>query len=172
MYLQSGKEATLKQTREHYSSEVLPQLLINCKLSGVVGGDWNSIIEKRDSLKNAEQKMSPSLKRLVKTFEWSDCYRSLYPIKSVFSRYYSSEKYGPGATRIDRAYSWGILVVVEAKYEGVAFSDHMALIVKVKVPDDFSKLLSPKFRPQFKARPDVVTDKEFKKRLKAEFACW
>ena len=49
----------------------------------------------------------------------------------------------PGSTRIDRAYSWGNLVVVEAKYEGFAFSDHMALIVKVKVPDDFSKLLSP-----------------------------
>ena len=56
----------MRNSRENYSAETIPQLLINCKDSGCIGGDWNSIISEADATKNQAQKMSPSLKRLVK----------------------------------------------------------------------------------------------------------
>ena len=55
---------------------------------------------------------------------------------------------------------------------GVAFSDHFALIITVKVPDHFAKLACPRSKPLFKAKPEVVTDKLFKKRLQESFSKW
>ena len=58
----------MKNGRENYAAEVIPQILINCKEYGCVRGDWNAIIENNDATKNARQKQSKCLKRLVKTF--------------------------------------------------------------------------------------------------------
>ena len=146
--------------------------MINCKDSGCIGGDWNSIIHEKDATKNQSQKMSPSLKRLVKTFSWTDSFRYLHPSDKVFSRYYDHSLHGEGATRIDRQYHWGSLAVLEVKYVGLAFSDHHGLIVKIKLPESQSKLLCPRSRPQFKAKPEVVKDKVFNDRLKDKFADW
>ena len=104
--------------------------------------------------------MSPSLSRLVKVFEWVDSFRYLYPRAEVFSRYYES-KGSPGATRIDRQYHWGNIKVTSAEYLPVAFSDHLALNVKIDIPDPISRFCSPRSRPVFKIREDVVRDREF-----------
>ena len=158
----------MKNLRENYAAQVLPQLLINCKDAGVVGGDWNCIISESDATKNAGQKMSKSLKRLVKNFDWKDSFRSLIPHAKQFSRYYESDRFGDGATRIDRQYHWGGLAVLDAQFLGIAFSDHMSQIFKIQLPENFSRLTSPKFKAQFKSKPDVVKDPEFIRRLKVE----
>ena len=172
VYLPSGNDPVMRSARENYSAEVIPQLLTNCKESGCIGGDWNSITDACDATKNQGQKMSPSLKRLIKTFQWADSFRSLHPKALVFSRYYEHSKFGEGATRIDRLYQWGNLEAVEIKYVGVAFSDHQALIAKVKVPDNFSRILCPRSKLQFKAKPEVIRDSIFNQKLKENFTVW
>ena len=172
VYLPSGNDPVMRNSRENYSAEVLPQLLLNCKSSGCIGGDWNCITDACDATKNPSQKMSPSLKRLIKNFSWSDSLRSLHPNALIYSRYYEHSRFGDGATRIDRQYWWGNLEVLEVKHVGVAFSDHQAVVVKVKVPDMFSKLLCPVSKPQFKAKPEVIRDSIFITRLKENFSAW
>ena len=109
--------------------------------------------------------MSPSLKRLMKVFNWTDSFRHVFPNTQSFSRYYDNDRFGEGATRIDRIYHFGDMAVKEAQYVGVAFSDHMGHIVKFSIPGNFGKLISPKSRPLFKANPDIVRDPVFKTRL-------
>ena len=69
-------------------------------------------------------------------------------------------------------YHYGQLHILEAYYVGVAFSDHFALIVKFKLPENMSKLMSPKCKPLFKSKPEVIQDETFQKRLKLNFQLW
>ena len=62
MYIHSGTDSLARGRRENYFSETVPQLLINHKDSGFIGGDLNCIIEKEDATNNPESKISPSLK--------------------------------------------------------------------------------------------------------------
>ena len=95
--------------------------------------------------------------RMVNTFEMEDCYRALYPSGTAFSRYYDTQ--GPGHSRIDRCYSWGpSLSVTEAEYLPVSFSDHMGHIVTFSLAAPQSRLLSPRARPIFKIRPEVIKE--------------
>ena len=48
----------------------------------------------------------------------------------------------------------------------------MSLLVKIKLPENFSRLTSPKFKAQFKSRPEVVKDPEFNNRLKSKVNEW
>ena len=64
-YLHSGNSKEMKADRDNYISEVIPQMLVNRKVSGILAADFNCIIDRKDSLRNAEQKMSSSLKRFV-----------------------------------------------------------------------------------------------------------
>ena len=172
IYLPSGNDPTMRSSRENYCAETIPQLLINCKDRGCIGGDWNAIIKEVDATRNPSQKISPSLRRLVQTFKWTDSFREVYPHARAFSRYYDHNRYGEGATRIDRQYYWGNLEIIEAKYVGVAFSDHHAYIVKLKLPGIGNKILLPKSRPKFKAKPEVIEDPTFYKRLQESFPKW
>ena len=107
VYMHSGNDTIMKNGRENYAAEVIPQILINCKEYGCVGGDWNAIIENNDATKNASQKQSKCLKRLVKNFSWVDSYRHLYPNTLQYSRYYDNSVHGEGASRLDRNYHFG-----------------------------------------------------------------
>ena len=78
---------------------------------------------------------------MVSVFEMLDSFRSLHLHDSVFSRYYTSDEYGEGATRIDRTYHYGDVGVKKAQYIGVAFSDHQSLIVTVSLPGQFWKVV-------------------------------
>ena len=78
VYLPCGNEPVMRNLRENYISLIIPQLLINKKDLGCIGGDWNCIADKIDATKNQAQKVSASLKRAIKTFEWTDSYRNLY----------------------------------------------------------------------------------------------
>ena len=171
-YLPSGNGHIPRSKREKYSSEIIPQLMIHHLDAGIAGGDFNCIIHKKDATKNPEQKISPSLRRLTETFSWEDSYRSLYPTNTIYSRYYESDRHGEGASRIDRAYHWGGVEVLEASYHSLAFSDHMAHVVKYELPTPINRILSPKSRPCFKVKPSVVTDPIFQARLEEKMREW
>ena len=172
LHLPSGNDAIARASRENYLAETIPSLLVNTSDNGCIGGDWNCIENKNDATKNAANKVSPCLKRLIKNFSWTDSFRLLHPQANTFSRYYDSSLHGEGATRIDRQYHYGGLEVVKADYVAVAFSDHLSLIVQVKVPYQLSRLICPKSKPLFKSKPEVIEDKVFLSRLKENYEVW
>ena len=112
------------------------------------------------------------MKRLVSVFNWKDSFRILHPDAREFSRYYSHDRTGLGASRIDRCYHWGDLAVTEANYTSLAFSDHLGMILSFCLPDQMTKLLSPKSRPFFRTSPEVVVDEQFRAKLKTSMAEW
>ena len=115
IYLPSGTDGQSRSSRESLCGDTLPTLLINSMTTGVIGGDWNNIVSKDDCTRYPEAKMSPCLKRIVNTFSWKDAFRILHPHDLVFSRYYSTDRSGSGATRIDRCYIYGKLHVSTAQ---------------------------------------------------------
>ena len=54
----------------------------------------------------------------------------------------------------------------------IAFSDHLAHLVKVQLPEDMVHSVSPRSRPFFKTSPEVVRDDTFKKRLQYGMKNW
>ena len=137
IYLPSGTDGASRAGRERYCCEVLPRLLINSKVTGCIGGDFNCIVDKRDATHYPESKSSRGLQRLIKLKDWQDSYRTLFPNTLTFSRYYENAR-AEGATRIDRNYHFGNITVKEVKYIPIAFSDHLGLIVRVCVRGIFS----------------------------------
>ena len=172
LYLHSGTDAQSRGNREHFCSESVPQLLVNCQELGCIGGDFNCITRAEDCTRHPESKMSPSLKRLIQTFNMKDSFRSLHPDSRLYSRYYSNDRHGDGATRIDRNYHWGQIDVLEAEYKAVAFSDHLAHVIKVAMPSPMDKIISPRTRPFFKTSPEVICDNVFKARLTEAMQSW
>ena len=172
LYLPSGTDSVSRSHRENYFSETIPQLLLNRQDCGLIGGDMNCITRNQDCTHYPESKKSPSLARLISTFDMVDSYRSLFPSKQVFSHYYNYGQAGQGATRIDRSYSWGQVEISDAKYEAVAFSDHMAYIVAISTPSLPACSFSPKSRPLFRVKPEVINDKVFQDQLGESMADW
>ena len=172
VYLPSGTKATIRNSREEYCGTILPQLLLNKKESGCIGGDWNCIVSNVDATKNQSIKQSPCLKRLIKTFEWVDSFRQVCPSQKVFSRVYETQGGEEGGTCLDRSYHYGSIAVLQARYVGVAFSDHFALIITIGIPEDFAKLICPRSKPLYKAKPEVITDPTFQIKLREKFSQW
>ena len=170
LYMHSGNDSLMRGGRETYLAEVIPNLLINSKSSGCIFGDFNCIIDKKDATKNQDKKISPSLTKLVRIFSWKDSFRTLFPSDLCFSRYYSFDGQNTEASRIDRGYHFGSLKPTESHHVGVAFSDHLSLIVAYEVPISMSSIKSPKSRPLFKANPDVICDPKFKEQLSSLIA--
>ena len=171
LYLPSGTDGASRSSREKYCAEIVPQILVDRQNSGCIGGDFNCITSKLDATNNPEAKMSPSLTRLVKVFGWVDSFRCLNPKSAIFSRYYVARGC-TGASRIDRQYNWGEVVPTQAEYTPIAFSDHLAHTVKIKVPDPLARMCCPKNRPQYKVREEVVRDMEFQERVKESMMEW
>ena len=67
---------------------------------------------------------------------------------------------------------YGDVTPIEVNYVGVAFSDHCALVAKIKLPKCNEKFSSPKFSPLFKAKPEAVRDDVFKARLREQYNVW
>ena len=172
LYMPSGTDAGSKSRRENYFSEIIPQLLIDRQDVGIIGGDMNCILEKIDCTHHPASKMSPSLTRLTQIFEMKDSFRSLYPSMKTFSHYYHNVQLGQGATRIDRSYNWGQLEIVDARYVPVAFSDHMAYIVIIALPELSYRMMSPRSRPLFKVNSEVICDEVFQERLRDSMVDW
>ena len=167
VYLEAGTASPSRASRENYTGEILPNLLVNSCSVGVIGGDWNNITDKRDATNHASSKMSPNLSKLIKVFSWNDSHRELYPDRLDYSHYYNL-----GATRIDRQYYWGNISVNKSIYIPVAFSDHLGLLTEVAVPFKVSRQYASGGRPNFKIKNDIARDPEFKKSVAAEMCKW
>ena len=171
IYFHSGTDNKSRSDREQLCSEVLPNLLINSKDHGYIGGDYNCIINKMDATHHPEQKMSRSLERLRNNRSWSDSFRELHPSTPAYSRFYEYRQ-NSGASRIDRCYNFGGMKPMSAQYIPVAFSDHFAHVVTFNTPDMLSKIMSPKPRPRFKLRAEIIKDPIFKERVKENMITW
>ena len=71
----------------------------------------------------------------------------------------------------DKATTGGETSILSAEYQSVAFSDHLAFIVKINIPG-LDKLVAPRCRPLFKTSPEVTMDHVLKLRLKKEIKGW
>ena len=171
IYGHSGTDAGSRAGREKFYAEVVPQLLTGRAQVGCLGGDFNCITEKSDATVNPESKISNCLKRVLKTFDFKDSFRSLYPSSKTYSRYYSDSR-GHGASRIDRQYHYGDLTILEAKYLPLAFSDHHGLVVTISLPDPLSKIICPKGSQSFRLRDEVILDNQFQQSLSEAMAGW
>ena len=70
-------------------------MLLDRKDSNFIGGDWNCIIDKSDYMRNPESKMAPALAKLIKTFEYKDSFKTVFPHnKTTKSHYYDFPKPG------------------------------------------------------------------------------
>ena len=115
--------------------------------------------------------MSKCLERLVKLKGWSDSFRILHPTSLKYSRFYENTR-AEGASRIDRCYQFGNLVVKQAIYVPVAFSDHMAHVVEFLVPDNYAQMIMPKCWPSFRVKAEVIRNNVFKERLADAMEMW
>ena len=75
VYPKAGTDSDSKQEREDLINITLLNMLHHHKANIIIGGDWNCIIDLRDSTSFAEQKISLSLKRLIKILSVQDTYR-------------------------------------------------------------------------------------------------
>ena len=171
LYLLSGTDHDSKTARENYIDNI-PNYLLYKKENGIIGGDLNSIVEKKDSLNYPEQKISKCFKKLIGLYNLSDSYRKLYPHSKMFSRFYTSKGVS-GATRIDRCYTWGNLTVIDAEYLPVSFSDHFAHVVTF---ENFSETTNSKSKQKrrsiYKIKHHIVEDNDFQEKVKKEFPNW
>ena len=62
LYLHSGTDQVSKSEREDFISNI-PNILLYKKKNGLLGGDMNSIVEKKDALNYPEQKISKCFKK-------------------------------------------------------------------------------------------------------------
>ena len=142
LYLHSGTDQASRSEREDFINNI-PNVLLYKKKAGLLGGDMNSIVDKKDALNYPEQKMSKCFKKLINLYQMSDTFRQIYPHSKQFSRYYVW-KGKEGATRIDRCYSWGNIRVQEAEYIVVSFSDHLAHVITFDTSSSQSKISNRK----------------------------
>ena len=140
-------------------------------MSGAHRGNFNCIITKPDAAHNPESKVSRCLERLAAVNDWKDSFRDLHPKSQEYSRYYSNSR-AEGASRIDRCYHHDELKVKSAKYIPLAFSDHFAHLVQFILPNKMARILSPKTRPSFRLKADVISDSVFKERLGKAMILW
>ena len=169
LYLHSGTDQASRNKREDFINNI-PNILLYKKKSGLLGGDMNSIVDKKDALNYPEQKMSKCFKKLINLYKMSDTYRNLYPHSKQFSRYYVW-KGKEGATRIDRCYTWGNNCVQEAEYLAVSFSDHLAHVItfdtsSTKSQNNFRK------RSLYKIKHFVIEDAIFQNNVRDSFQDW
>ena len=166
LYLPSDTAGNSRALREHYSSVIIPQLMIRRLAQGAVGGDLNCIIANIDSSRDPKSKTSPSFKNLVSSLDWTDSYRALFPRVKQYSRYYTNARQGEGETRIDRSYHWGNIKTILAEYVSISFSDHLSLKLASILPCEVNRFLAPWTKPQYKIPPNVARDETFKQRPK------
>ena len=132
-----------------------------CRENMVLAGDWNCITENNDATHLPEIKTSPSLKRLIQTFDMKDDFRKIHGKSRVFSRYYTKQATVDGATRLDRIYSTKNLVAKTARYVPAAISDLLLFEVTYDIHQTLKMCKIPKPKLPFKIRPGVIEDIKF-----------
>ena len=122
------------QARRIFFRETLFRLMRGLGRLPIIGGDFNCVIEKKDLEEGGDfyKKRSPELSDLVRDFNYSDCFRFLYPEAKEFTW----ERRGKAASRLDRMYLPQDLVVGVREVSHHSFlSDHKYLRVELKLQE-------------------------------------
>ena len=142
----------------------LSNLLLYKKENGIIGGDFNSITEKQDSLLHPDPKLSKCFWKVIKLYNLCDSFRQ-------FSRYYVWKGVRE-AMGIDRCYSWGTLKVNTAAYHAISFSDHLAHVVDFQSSADLYLKESPRKRSIYRIKHWLLKDSIFLDSIRVEFQNW
>ena len=169
LYLHSGTDQTSRNERENFINNI-PNVLLYKKKIGLLGGDMNSIVDKKDALNYPEQKMSKCFMKLINLYKMSDTFRLIYPHSRQFSRYYVW-KGKEGATRIDRCYSWGNIRVREAEYLVVSFSDHLAHVITLDT-STLKNQNNKRKKSLYKVKHFIIEDHIFQNKVRDSFLEW
>ena len=89
VYPKAGTDAESRRQREELFSNTVPNMRKYKKPNLPIGGDWICITDPKDCTNFAEQKISTSLKRLIKVLGVHEAYRHIEPNTRQFSRYYN-----------------------------------------------------------------------------------
>ena len=116
-----------KQDRHIMFSETLPRNMLLKHIQPILIGDFNCVTSPLDCETNYSNKKCESLKRLLETFNYSDCYRHIWPHK----REYSFFRRGCTPSRIDNAFfpQRALVNVVNVSYFS-SLSDHNGLSIE------------------------------------------
>ena len=168
VYLQCGQKRDANNSREEYCGKILPQLLLNRKPNGIGGGDYNCVTDKLRDAPVTSVGSCANLIKLNSQLEASDCYRSLHPRGTAFSRPCNGN-----GSRIDRSYYYGEdIEVVSAEYIPLRFSDHRMHVVTIEVPQSPSGTSTKTKRAYFKIRPEVIMDSTFQDHIRMTSNRW
>ena len=100
VYAPSGSQNKRAQL-EFFTRDIFSHLLQHQGgLLPVLAGDWNCILEAKDTTANFKDKFSKDLDQIVKNFKYSDAYRALHPNTVEFTFHRAS----CAPARLDRAY--------------------------------------------------------------------
>ena len=83
-YLHSGTDQKSRIDRESFISDIIPNLMLCKKQAGFLCGDFNSIVEKKDSLVHPDKKLSKCFKKLIDLYKLRDVFRQLYLVQFTF----------------------------------------------------------------------------------------
>ena len=163
IYLQCGVLKEHRDSRDLYCSKIIPEIFHNRKHANFITGDWNNIVNRMETTRNAENKISNVTQKMLSTFSLVDSYRQIFPKDDkTMSHYYQHPS--PGASRLDRIYHSN-LETASIGYIPTSLSDHMALVCSYHVPEG-KDIRSPKIKPYQKICEEVAKDKVFNIRLK------
>ena len=114
--------------REEFFEKELPYYLRFNNSQTIVGGDWNCVLSTRDVSNGNESLVSKSLLRLFRNIRFSD----IWFLHNRAPQYtYIRTNYG---SRIDRVYCQNLKDnVISCEVLPVSFSDHAAVMTKIKV---------------------------------------
>lgn len=160
VYAPSGSAQRVE--RERFFTDTIQYYINNGVGELIVGGDFNAVIQKKDA--NHTSNHSQSLKFLVESLNLTDAWEHIH--KTVVD--YTFVRNGSGA-RLDRFYvTEGIRNnVVNIKSNVCCFSDHKAVILKVKLPN-----LGKPHRNRFWRMNDSVLTEDVLTEFRAKWVWW
>ena len=130
LYAPSGTERKYERNR-FFGQDIFQSLQLGNKDRWVLGGDFNSVLSSKDVEGGVgfNQKLCPTLKDLVRTFDLCDVFRFKHPRSDEYTFF----RAGSAASRLDRFY---ISNSLEDKLLGVqhiaSLSDHCAVMMTFK----------------------------------------
>lgn len=142
----------------------LNNLTVHLSKSGieysVLAGDFNCILNSSDAT-GATKNVSAGLKRLVESLQWKDIFAEMKQNEFTFFR-------SGVASRLDRIYgpSRFVDLILEAKTISVPFSDHCAIVLKIKTDSNSFCL---KGRGYWKINNSLLFDENISHKLSVEY---
>lgn len=156
IYAKSGNCG--KNERRILFGDTLVNFVNKCDHKPILLGDFNCILDKKDCVLNADRKICHELKDFIRTMNYSDAFRILYPDKIEFT--YFSAPATP--SRLDRVYLPGELAGQLLSYEHFSsLSDHRGVYFILNF--NLSEMSTEKVKKPtyFKLNVTILQDDDF-----------